>query len=94
MFNECALVRRLEKTNPLLRRIKIVIDWLENVSRESEYYKTVRESLNGFSEKCANWEHTLHFLKSAKCIVQKDKNVALGREFVTEIVFYILFNFN
>lgn len=94
MFNERALVQRLEKTIPLLRRIRIVINWLEKVSRESEYYKTVRESLNGFSEKCANWEHTLHLLKSVKCIGQKDKNVPPGREFVTEIVLYILYNFN
>ena len=86
MLNERALIERLEKSYPLLRRIRIVINWLESIARESDYYKSIRESMNGFSEKCANWEHTLHYLKSAKSVGQKEKNLLSGREFVTELV--------
>ena len=86
VVNEKTIVKRLEKTCPLLRRIRAVIEWLEGIARESDYLRTVRESMSSFSEKCANWEHTFHYLKSSNSINKKDKAFFSGRDFVTELV--------
>lgn len=86
VINEKTIVKRLEKSYPLLRRIRAVIEWLEAIARESDYLRTVRESMSAFSEKCANWEHTFHYLKSANSINKKDKAFFSGRDFVTELV--------
>lgn len=86
VVNEKTIVKRLEKTCPLLRRIRAVIEWLEGIARESDYLRTVRESMSSFSEKCANWEHTFHYLKSSNSINKKDKVFFSGRDFVTELV--------
>lgn len=84
--NERSIINRLEKTYPLLRRVRLVIEWLETIARESDYLKSIRESMSAFSEKCANWEHTLHYLKSTNSVNKKDKGFFSGREFVTELV--------
>jgi hypothetical protein len=86
-INEQTIARNLEKSYPLLRRIRLVIEWLEKIARESNYLKSIKENLSSFSEKCTNWEHTLHYLKNATSFTKKDKlQHHSNREFVTELV--------
>jgi hypothetical protein len=85
-INEQTIVKNLEKNYPLLRRIRLVIEWLEKIARESAYLKSIKDNMSAFSEKCTNWEHTLHNLKNANSFSKRDKNQSSGREFVTELV--------
>jgi hypothetical protein len=84
--NEAAIVRSLEKRNPLLRRIKIVLKWLENIAKESSSLKTIKEKMSGFADKCSGWEHTLHQLKNVTVFNKKDKSQFSGRDLVNELV--------
>ncbi len=84
--NEMAIVRSLEKKNSLLRRIKIVLRWLENIAKESNSLKTIKEKMSGFADKCTAWEHTLHQLKNATVFNKKDKGQFSGRDLVNELV--------
>jgi hypothetical protein len=83
--NEMAIVRSLERRNPLVRRIKIVLRWLESIAKESANLKTIKEQMSGFAEKCSGWEHTLHQLKNATVFNKKDKLFS-GRDLVNEMV--------
>lgn len=84
-LSETAIVNNLEKRNSFVRRVKLVIDWLEKVVYESDYMKKIKENLNSFSEKSVNWEHTLHKLKSRDAFGRIDKSTLSGREFVDEL---------
>jgi hypothetical protein len=79
--NEVLLVENLERKNPLIRRIRIIIQWLEKIASESNNMKVIREKMSAFPEKCFNWEHTLHQI-SKKSTIQMS-----GRDYVTELVF-------
>jgi hypothetical protein len=83
-MNEALLVAKLEKENAFLRRIKLIIKWLERIAAESDYMKSIRQKLSSFPEKCFNWEYTLHHLKSQKN--KGDKTPFFGREYITELV--------
>lgn len=82
-LNETSIVRNLEKRNPFVRRVKLVINWLERIAHESDYMKKIKENLNSFTAKSVNWEHTLHNLKNSSCF--GDKNAFSGREYVDEL---------
>ena len=84
--NEAAIVRNLERKNPLLRRIKIVLRWLENISKESASLKVIKEKMSGFAEKCSGWEHTLHQLKNVNVLHRKEKSQFSGRDLINELV--------
>lgn len=79
--NEGLLIKHLERKNPLFRRVKLIISWLEKQSAQSEYMKSVREKISSFQEKSASWEHTLHHLKNINKKMQFS-----SREYVTELV--------
>lgn len=85
-LNEAAIVADIEKNNPLLRRIKIVLKWLEEVARESNSLKQIREKMSSFSEKCSGWEHTLHHLKNTNMYARKDRGPFTGRDYINELV--------
>lgn len=85
-LSEVAIVKNLEKKNPLLRRVKLIIQWLEKIAAESNYLKLIREKMSAFSDKCTNWEHTLHHLTSTNSFGKKDRNQFTGRDFVNELV--------
>jgi hypothetical protein len=87
-MNEAMLVDKLEKKNAFLRRIKLIIKWLERIAAESDYMKSIRQKLSSFPEKCFNWEYTLHHLKSQKGYNNKraDKAPYFSREYITELV--------
>lgn len=91
--NEQTIVKNLEKNNHVLRRIRLVIKWLEKIASESNYMKSIRENLSSFAEKSTNWEHTLHNLKNYNNFVKRDKlHAHTTREFVTELVIlYLIF---
>lgn len=78
--NEGLLIKHLERKNPLFRRVKLIISWLERQSAQSEYMKSVREKISSFQEKSASWEHTLHHLKNLNKKMQFS-----SREYVTEL---------
>lgn len=78
--NEGLLIKHLERKNPLFRRVKLIISWLEKQSAQSEYMKSVREKISSFKEKSASWEHTLHHLKNLNKKMQFS-----SREYVTEL---------
>ncbi|CAF0971958.1 unnamed protein product [Brachionus calyciflorus] len=84
-LSEDALVKNLEKRNPFVRRVKLVIDWLEKNAAQSNYMKSIKDNMSSFAEKCANWEHTLHHLKSSSTFGRKDKISLSGREYVDEL---------
>lgn len=83
--NEVVIVERLERKNSFLRRVKTIINWLEKIAAQSANLKLVKEKLASFQERCSNWEHTLHHLKSANSFNRKEKFQS-GREFVSELV--------
>jgi len=83
--NEVVVIERLERKNPFLRRIKMIIKWLERIAAQSANLKLVKEKLASFQERCSNWEHTLHHLKSSSSFNRKEKFQS-GREFVNELV--------
>ena len=62
-FDEALLVKRLLKKNPHLRKIKLVIEWVEKISAQSKHLDLVKQKIGEFQEKCTSWEHTLHHLK-------------------------------
>lgn len=78
--NEVVLVENFERKSPLIRRIRIIIQWLEKIASESNNMKLIREKMSAFPERCFNWEHTLHQL-GKKSTVQMS-----GRDYVTELV--------
>ena len=85
--SEAALVKNLEKKNSFLRRIKIIIKWLEKIASESVHMQQVKEKISAFPLKCSSWEHTLHHLKNMNTFNKKEKVQTSGRDFVTELVF-------
>lgn len=87
-INEVMLEKRLLKSQPMLRRIKITIEWLEKLASESKNYKLVKQKISEFNEKCAGWEHTLHHLKHSSSSFNKKErlNTYSSREFVDELV--------
>ena len=78
--NEVVLVDNFERKSPLIRRIRIIIQWLEKIASESNNMKLIREKMSAFPERCCKWEHTLHQL-GKKSTVQMS-----GRDYVTELV--------
>jgi hypothetical protein len=88
-INEIMLEKRLLKQQPLLRRIKLVIEWLEKQASESKNLNSIRNKIGEFSEKCTGWDHTLHHLKHAQTpsLNKKEKltNLMSSREFVDEL---------
>ena len=64
LINEAQIARNLERSSSLLRRIRLIIDWLERIAGESAHMRSMREKMSEFPERCSNWEHTLHHLKS------------------------------
>lgn len=87
-FNEVMLVERLLQKNPLLRKIKLVIEWLEDISSRSKNLEMVRQKIGEFSETCSSWSHTLHHLKNQKSFNKKENYIYSNREFVDELVSY------
>ena len=85
-FNEAFLIERLERKNPLFRRVRIVIEWLEQVAFESNSLKVIKEKISEFPEKCLSWEHTSHQLKNLNSFNKKDKTLLSNREYVDELV--------
>lgn len=83
-LNEISIVQNLEKRNPFVRRIKLVINWLERIANESDYMKKIKENLNSFTAKSVNWEHTLHNLRTS-CYGHGNKSTLSGREYVDEV---------
>lgn len=81
-FDETLILRRLLKKNPLLRKIKLVIDWLESIAAQSKNLDLVKQKIGEFQEKCSSWEHTLHYLKNANSF---NKQSSSNREFVDEL---------
>lgn len=83
--NEQHIARNLEKRNPFLRRIKLIISWLEKIAAESNHLKLIKEKMSAFSEKCFSWEHTLHHLKSLNNLNRKEKVQFSSRDYVNEL---------
>jgi len=83
---EAALVKSLERKNSFLRRIKMIIKWLEKIAAESNHLKLVKEKMSAFPLKCSSWEHTLHHLKNSNTFQRKEKIQMSGRDFVNELV--------
>jgi hypothetical protein len=83
---ESALVKNLERKNSFLRRIKLIINWLEKIASESNHLKLVKEKMSAFQLKCSGWEHTLHYLKNLNTFQRKEKIQMSGRDFVSELV--------
>ncbi len=75
--NEAKLVQKLTKTNSLLRRLKIIITWLEMNSKKN--LDLIQDKISSFTQKYC-WEHTLHQLNS------KERKLHLNiRDYVTEL---------
>ena len=87
-ISEVALARGLERNNSFLRRIKLIIQWLEKIAAESNYMKVVKEKMSAFPEKGSSWEHTLHHLKNVNTFSKKEKIQLSGRDYVTELVMF------
>lgn len=85
-LSEVAIVENLEKGNPFLRRIKLVIQWLEKIAAESNHLKLIKERMSAFPEKCSNWEHTLHHLSIMNTASIGIKEKFSGRDFINELV--------
>ena len=89
-MNELDLEARLLRKQPLLRRIKLIIDWLERIASESKQSHVVRQKIGEFSEKCTGWEHTLHYLKHSNSSFSKKEKPnnypQSNRDFVDEMV--------
>ena len=85
--NELLLETHLLKTQPLFRRIKLIIDWLEKIFAESKSLNLVKQKIGEFNEKCTGWEHTLHHLKHSNSAFNKKErlNTYSTREFVDEL---------
>ncbi len=83
--DEVLLVRQLLQKNPLLRKIKLVIEWCEKISAQSKNLEHVRQKIGEFQEKCSSWEHTLHHLKNAQSFNKKENYIFSNREFVDEL---------
>ncbi len=81
---------RLLRKQPLLRRIKLIIDWLEKIASESKHSHIVRQKIAEFSEKCTGWEHTLHYLKNSNSSLNKKEKPNTypqsNRDFIDEMV--------
>jgi nuclear pore complex protein Nup107 len=84
-ISEQCIAKNLERKNPFIRRIRIIINWLENIAAESNNLKQVKEKMSAFSEKCFSWEHTLHHLKNLNNFARKDKAQFTGRDYVNEL---------
>lgn len=85
-IDEALLVQRLLRKNPVLRKIKLVIEWLEEISSQSKSVMLVRQKIGEFSEKSQSWEHTLHHLKNQNSFNKKENYIFSNREFVDELV--------
>lgn len=85
-IDEALLVQRLLRKNPVLRKIKLVIDWLEEISSQSKSVTLVRQKIGEFSEKSQSWEHTLHHLKNQNSFNKKENYIFSNRDFVDELV--------
>lgn len=84
-IDEALLVQRLLRKNPVLRKIKLVIEWLEEISSQSKSVMLVRQKIGEFSEKSQSWEHTLHHLKNQNSFNKKENYIFSNREFVDEL---------
>lgn len=85
-IDEGLLVKSLLQKNPLLRKLKLVIEWIERISAQSKGLELVRKKIGEFQEKCSSWEHTLHHLKNANSFNKKENYIFSNREFVDELV--------
>jgi hypothetical protein len=87
-LNEAKLEKNLLKKYPLVRRIKLIIDWMEKIAHESKSFVSVKQKIGEFREKCAGWEHTLHNLKHSNSSLNKRERLSTysAREFVDELV--------
>ena len=85
-IDEALLVEHLLQKKPMLRKIKLVIEWLEKIASESKSLESVRQKIGEFPEKCLSWEHTLHHLKNVNQFNKKEKHHFSNREFVDELV--------
>ncbi len=93
-IDEALLVQRLLRKNPVLRKIKLVIEWLEDISSQSKNVKLARQKIGEFSEKSQCWDHTLHHLKNQNSFNKKENYMFSNRDFVDELVINICFHFN
>lgn len=87
--NELYLEERLLRKQPLMRRIKLIVEWLERIASESKQSTVVRQKIGEFSEKCTGWEHTLHYLKHSNSSFNKKERPnnypQSNRDFVYEM---------
>ncbi len=75
--NEEKLVQKFTEKNSLLRRLKLIITWLELISRKN--LDTIQNKVSSFTQKYC-WQHTLHHLNS------KERKLQLNiRDYVTEL---------
>ena len=75
--NEAKLVHKLTENNSILRRLKLIISWLELNSMKN--LDLIQNKISSFTEKYC-WEHTLHQL------VNKERKIQLNiRDYVTEL---------
>ncbi len=83
-INEDTIVKNLERKNPLLRRIKLVLKWIENINKESHSLKLIIEKMSAFADTSSSWQHTLHQLKNSNIFNKKEKQFS-GRDLVNEL---------
>lgn len=77
--NEAKLIEKLTKKNFLLRRLKLINNWLEFNSKKN--LELIKHKLSSFTQKFS-WEHTLHQLNSKERKLNVNTNI---RDYVSEL---------
>ncbi len=76
--NEAKLAQTLVKNNSFLRRVRLILNWLEHNAKDN--LVQIKNKISAMPEKCTNWDHTLHQLHSTSAQQQHHT-----RDFVTEL---------
>jgi nuclear pore complex protein Nup107 len=79
--NEAKQAKRLTLKNSFLRRVKVIVNWLEYNARDN--LVQIKNKISSMPEKCTNWEHTLHQLHSTSSTQQQQQQHT--RDFVSEL---------